>query len=112
MDYEFEQLKLFIREKISSIRMSNGISSRKLSLELGKSTEYINQLENNRLNPSLEFLYEFCIYFGITLSDFFNENNAYPAMFNDICQDLSILTSEEVTKVASIIKLITQNKKN
>ena len=111
MDYDFEQLKLFIREKISSIRMSNGISSRKLSLKLGKSTEYLNQLENNRLNPSLEFLYEFCHYFRITLSDFFNKHNTHPTKFNDISCDLSLLTDEEVNQIASIIKLIAQNKK-
>ena len=104
------KLREFVRTKISAIRIANGYSSRKLSVELGKSTEYLNQVENGRLNPSLEFLSDFCDFFGISLSNFFDTNNAYPTIFKEICSDLSVLNNEEVDQIANIVKSLAKNK--
>ncbi len=106
-----ENLREFVRTKIAAIRTAKGISARKLSAELGKSTEYINQAENGRLNPTLEFLSEFCDYFGITLAEFFDVDNAHPTRFKEICVDLSVLSDEETEQVAGIVKAIAKNKR-
>ena len=38
--------KDFIKNRYAAIRCANNISARKLSFELGQSSEYINQIEN------------------------------------------------------------------
>ena len=48
--------KDFIRNRVYQLRTSHNISARNLSLELGMSSEYINQLEGGKLNPSIDFL--------------------------------------------------------
>ena len=114
MDYKIDNLnsfKDFVKHKISTIRLARGYTSRGLSLELNKSSEYLNQLENGRLNPSLEFLYEFCAFFDITLASFFDTDNAHPVEFNDICKNLSSLLPEEVNQIAAIVKTIAQGKR-
>ena len=57
--------KNFIKERYAKIRLAHNISARKLSLELGQSTEYINQIENGKNMPSVEGLMNFCNYFNI-----------------------------------------------
>ena len=106
-----ESIREFVRTKITAIRMANDYSSRKLSIELGKSTEYINQVENGRLNPTLEFLSEFCDYFKISLSDFFDKGNSHPTKFREMCFDLSVLNNEEVKQIADIVKTLAKSKK-
>ena len=41
--------KEFIRNRVYKIRTNQNISARNLSLELGMSSEYINQLEGGKL---------------------------------------------------------------
>jgi transcriptional regulator with XRE-family HTH domain len=108
---DYKEFKEFVRNKISAIRIANGFSSRSLSLELYKSTEYLNQLENDRLNPSLEFLFDFCGFFKLSLSEFFDADNAHPTEFKELCKDLAYLNSDEVTQIASLVKTIAKTRR-
>lgn len=40
--------KSFIKDRYAKIRIANNLSARKLSIELGQSTEYINQIESSK----------------------------------------------------------------
>ena len=80
-----------------------------LSLELGQSTEYINQIENGNNMPSVEGLLNFCEYFGITLGEFFDEYLEYPVEYKNIIKELNKLDSMEVEQIYRLLKLI--NKK-
>ena len=55
----FEEFKDFISKRIATIRNANNISARKLSIEMGQGSEYINQIENGRKMPSMEGFYLF-----------------------------------------------------
>lgn len=66
----------YIRMKIDELRISQNLSERKLSQELGKNTSYINSISNGKYLPSwTEFLY-ICEYFKITPSQFFNQEQS------------------------------------
>lgn len=101
--------KDFIRNRVYFIRNAHKISARSLSLELGMSTEYINQLESGRLTPSLDFLISFCDYFNISLSTFFDENIKYPVETKNIISELNKLSQEETNNVYSLLKMINKN---
>ncbi len=102
--------KLFIKNRYSTIRNSHNISARKLSLELGQSSEYINQIENGKNLPSIEGLLNFCEYFHISVSEFFEENFKYPIEYKEIISNLNKLDSQELSIVSNLIELISSNK--
>ncbi len=101
----------FIAKRIAGLRYAKKVSARGLSLELGQSSEYINQIENERSVPSLDGLINICDYFGITLSDFFDDKTEYPIQYREIIAELNKLDTIELEQVTNIIKLITHNKK-
>lgn len=102
--------KKFVQTRYATIRLAHNISARKLSLELGQSTEYINQIENGKNMPSLEGLFNFCDYFGITLGEFFEENYAYPIEYKKIIQELNKLDTLELKQIYDLIVLINSKK--
>ena len=102
--------KNFISERIANIRSAKNMSARNLSLELGQSTEYINQIENGRKMPSIEGLINFCDYFNISLKEFFDDGQAYPIQYKALLNDLNKLNVEELNEIITIIKRISKNK--
>ncbi len=102
--------KDYIRHKVYYIRNSKKISARNLSLELGMSSEYINQLESGKLTPSVDFLINFCNYFNITLGEFFDVDNKYPTKIKQFVCLLSKLNEEELDAFYNLIRLMVKNK--
>lgn len=54
-----------------SIRSSKGISAREMSLSLGQSPGYINDIENGKAFPSMQMFFLICDYLDITPVDYF-----------------------------------------
>lgn len=81
----------FIAKRITELRLSKSISSRKLSLDLGLSNSYITQIENGNKLPSLDNLFKICNYFGISIGEFFNLPSASPEIRSlvDTAKDLT-----------------------
>ena len=98
--------KEFVAMRISRIRNAHNISARKLSIALGQSTEYINQIENGKHMPSLEGLFNFCDYFNISLSDFFDDRFEFPVEYKGIIEELNKMDSAAVNQVYELLKLI------
>lgn len=103
--------KEFIKERISTIRNSKNISARSLSLNLGMSSEYVNQVENGRLMPSLDFIMNFCDYFNISVAEFFDETIKNPKKYQDLIQELNKMSQPELQQIIDLTKLINKNKK-
>ncbi len=101
--------KKFVQERISRIRNAHGISARKLSLELGQSTEYINQIENGKSLPSLEGLFNFCDYFKISLGEFFDESVNFPIEYAKIIEELNKMDKLAIDSVYELLKLINRH---
>lgn len=100
----------FVQKRYASIRNAHNISARKLSFELGQSSEYINQIENGKSIPSLDNLFVFCDYFNISMGEFFEENFEYPVQYREIIKNLNKLDAIELEKVNEVIKLIADKK--
>lgn len=101
--------KTFINKRYAVIRNAHNISARKLSLVLGQSSEYINQIENGKCLPSIEGLLNFCDYFHITIAEFFNEEFNYPVEYKEVIQELNKMDKLAIEKVLELLRLI--NKK-
>lgn len=109
--YNLYMDKAFVTRRYAVIRNAHKISARKLSFELGQSSEYINQIENGKSMPSVENLINFCEYFNITLGEFFNEEFSYPVEFNAIIRELNKMDTLELQVVTDLLKMINSNKK-
>lgn len=100
----------FIKERYAKIRLAHNVSARRLSLELGQSTEYINQIENGKNMPSLDGLINFCNYFGITMGEFFEDRYNFPVEYADIIEELNKMDAMTVKHIYELLKIINRNK--
>lgn len=98
--------KTFIKERYAKIRLAHGLSARKLSGELGQSTEYINQIENGKCMPSVEGLMNFCDYFHMSVGEFFDETVNYPVQYAKIIEELNKMDALTIEKVYEFMRLI------
>lgn len=74
----------FVRKRITELRIMKGVSEYKMSLDLGHSKSYIQSISSGRALPSLPELFYICEYFGITVRDFFDEENDNPILTNEL----------------------------
>lgn len=102
--------KKFIQLRYATIRNAHKISARKLSFELGQSSEYINQIENGNNMPSLENLLNFCDYFNITPAEFFDDSMNYPVEYKAIIKELNKMDSMDCDLVLNLLKTINRGK--
>lgn len=63
--------------RIKSLINKNGITSRQLAIYLEVSPSQINRIENGNSMPSVQILDKIIEYFGISYSDFFNDDTSY-----------------------------------
>lgn len=96
----------FIKDRYAKIRLAHNISARKLSLELGQSTEYINQIESGKNMPSVEGLLNFCNYFNISVGEFFEDKFNYPVEYSAIIEELNKMDTLSLKQILELLKLI------
>ena len=99
----------FIGNRITNLRMQKGISEYTLSKHIGKCNNYINKVSSGKLIPTIKTLYAICEYFGITLSQFFQEED--PADSLTASQILTILPDLSEDQLQSLL-VITKSMKN
>ncbi len=95
-------------ERVSQLRIQQGVSARDMSLSLGQSESYINKIENRRILPSMQGFLYICEYFGITPKEFFDAETSAPQKVRLITQAAESLTLEQAEHVLQIIRDITK----
>lgn len=97
MDYDF------IRNRITELRIKKGVSEYQMSLDLGHSRSYIQNIASGRSKPSIdEFLY-ICEYLNITPRDFFDEGVAEPVLIQKAIDGMRQLSDKDLLSLLSII---------
>ena len=96
----------FIRERITQLRISKGVSEYKMSYDLGHSRGYINNISSGKTLPSMTEFLAICEYLDITPADFFNTNAKDPKMANDLISAIEQLDAEDIQLISSIIERI------
>lgn len=90
-------------KRLTELRMNKGVSARDMSLSLGQSPGYINNIENGVNLPSMTVFFYICDYFGITPLEFFDMDNSDPEKIREIAEASKGLTSEQLNHVIAII---------
>ncbi len=101
-----------IFDKIDKLRVNRGWTIYKLAQESGLSQQTIHQWFDNHSTPTIAAIQAVCEAFGITVAEFFSENELIEAtdelkkLYNDWC----CLTKDEQTSVKLIIENYIKNK--
>jgi len=99
----------FIRDRLTELRIKKNISEYKMSLELGHSKNYIQNIVAGRTLPSItEFLY-ICNYLEITPKDFFNTDIKNPILVQKVLDGINDMKDNDLLMLLSIIDRLNSN---
>lgn len=93
--------------RLTELRLAKGVSARDMSLSLGQSAGYINNIENGVNLPSMTVFFYICDYLQITPKDFFDTGLKSPTKANallEICGGLSESQLDNLIALARDIK--------
>lgn len=89
-------------DRLVQLRLSKGISARDMSLSLGQSAGYINNIENGINYPSMAVFFNICDYLEITPKEFFNIEIEAPIKIKELLSVADSLSNEQLEHLISI----------
>ena len=93
----------FIR-RLVALRMRKGVSARDMSLSIGQSAGYINNIENGVNYPSMAAFFYICDYLGVTPRELFDTGTEDPAPIRELLEAVQGLRSEQLEHLIAIAK--------
>ena len=89
--------------RLVHLRMNKGVSARDMSLSLGQSENYINEIENGKAYPSMQAFFYICEYFDISPQDFFDTDTPDPNTASELAKMIRGLPRDKLKILISII---------
>ena len=65
-----EDYEDFFRQRLTDLRLQKGVSEYQMSMALGKSKGYIQQISSGRALPQMKMFFEICDYLEVTPLEF------------------------------------------
>ena len=90
--------------RLVSLRMDRNVSAREMSLALGQSPGYINNIENGANYPSMAVFFYICEYLDVTPEEFFAADNAHPAKVRALAEAAQHLSAEQLDRLTAIAR--------
>ena len=94
----------FISDRIAKLRNEKNISARDMSLSLGQSQSYINNIENKKALPSMQMFLYICEYLGVEPKDFFEEDITDPSKLNEAVETFKSLSPKQLDLLIALAK--------
>lgn len=91
-------------DRLSSLRINKGVSARDMSLSIGQSAGYINNIENGVNYPSMQVFFYICEHLGITPLKFFDTDTVNPTLVSDLTEVAKALNSEQLQNLINLAK--------
>ncbi len=91
-------------KRLVELRMNKGASARDMSLSIGQSAGYINNIENGVNLPSMSVFFYICEYLGVTPEEFFDLDSKNPTKLNAIIKDLKQLDDKQLDTISTLVK--------
>ena len=91
-------------KRLSELRIKKGVSARDMSLSLGQSAGYINNIENGVNLPSMALFFYICEYLNITPKDFFDTENINPDKARILYEIAKQIPPEQLEHLIAIAK--------
>ena len=90
--------------RLVELRQNKGVSARDMSLSLGQSAGYINNIENGLNYPSMTIFFYICEYFSITPKEFFDTDTANPTKIQELLNAANKLNDANLDHLIAIAK--------
>ena len=90
--------------RLVALRMDKNVSAREMSLALGQSPGYINNIENGANYPSMAVFFYICEYLDVTPEEFFAAENAHPAKVRALAEAAQHLSAEQLDRLTAIAR--------
>lgn len=90
-------------KRLVELRMAKNVSARDMSLSLGQSPNYINNIENERSFPSMQVFFYICDYFDISPMEFFDMDSTNPSKLRDLTEKMKSLNSSQLSLIENMI---------
>ena len=91
-------------KRLTELRMNKNVSAREMSLAIGQSEGYINNVENGVNFPSMTVFFYICDYFNITPMEFFDVETKNPTKSKELLEAAKNLSSEQLEHLIAIAK--------
>ena len=99
MDYQEK-----FADRLAELRIRKGVSARDMSLSLGQSPGYINNIENRKNLPSMTVFFYICDYLNITPQEFFDFESKDPVQRRELEACADKLNDAQREHITAIIK--------
>lgn len=100
------QYEQFLRDRITQLRMKQGPSEHRMSLELGKSGSYIRSITSGASLPSVRELFNIMNYLEVTPAAFFATFSQGDTLRDTLCQRVQEMDEAELEKLALFLSWI------
>lgn len=90
--------------RLVELRMEKGVSARDMSLSIGQSASYINNIESGMSFPSMTGFFYICDYLGISPKEFFDTGTTNPTKLNELLEAAKGLSTEQLDNLIAITK--------
>lgn len=96
----------FIAARITRLRLDYHVSEYQMSLELGQSKSYVQGITSGKSLPSVKQLFNIADYFGISLQEFFREDEMESLIFLQAVNILRKLDDDDIRMLMGIAERI------
>ena len=91
-------------ERLSVLRMNKGVSARDMSLSIGQSPGYINNIENGINYPSMQVFFYICDFLEITPKEFFDIDTVNPTKVGELLDAAKGLSNEQLSNLIGLAR--------
>jgi len=98
----------FVRNRITQLRLAKGVSEYQMSYDLGHSRGYIYNISSGKSLPPMTEFFAICDYFGITPSEFFNQESRHPELIQKALEGLNQLNDTDLLMILGFINRLTK----
>lgn len=91
-------------KRLVELRMNKGVSARDMSLSIGQSQSYINNIENGINYPSMSIFFNICEYLEVSPKEFFDTESTDPIKEHELLKAAKGLNREQLDNLISLAK--------
>lgn len=102
----------FVRNRITQLRLTKGVSEYQMSYDLGHSRGYIYNISSGKALPSMAEFFAICDYFAISPVEFFDTNQNNPILITKVIEELKTLSDDDIVLLLTLIYRLNDKHKN
>lgn len=95
----------FFRKRLTELRIKKNVSEYQMSVAVGKSKGYVQQITSGRSLPSMAMFFEICDYLEISPLEFFDEKNREPDLVKTLAEKARPLEREKIETLITVAEL-------